>query len=169
MNKIQREPTNSKLVILENNMIKIVDYLEFEKNLSLDGLIRLHTPDFLEVKNNKYTKMMHFNLQFGGHIVGKTYGLIEILETGYFISNTNYKEPILNPNNVIKCRCIWSQNYVQYEELENFSFEHSLSTIKNIDSLKKVITERYSVSMPKLSQAEILNLGVGITLLEIIG
>ena len=60
------------------------------------------------------------------------------------------------------------QNNIDYVDLKEKVFEHSLSNIKNINTLKKAIKRRYKKSLAHLSDTEKLSLGVAITELKII-
>ena len=55
------------------------------------------------------------------------------------------------------------------EKKETIKNKFSFSHIKDVESLKKAIIDRYSSSMPNLSKEEILSLGISLTKLKIIG
>ena len=86
---------------------------------------------------------------------------------GYFDGIT-FKQLIYNNNNFILAKCLSAQNNIDYVDLKEKVFEHSLSNIKNINTLKKAIKRRYKKSLAHLSDTEKLSLGVAITELKII-
>ena len=93
--------------------------------------------------------------------------IVKINKRGYFDGIT-FKKPIYNNNNFILAKCLSAQNNIDYVDLKEKVFEHSLSNIKNINTLKKAIKRRYKKSLAHLSDTEKLSLGVAITELKII-
>ena len=95
------------------------------------------------------------------------YLIMKIHKRGYFDGIT-FKQPIYDSNNFILAKCLSAQNNIDYVDLKEKVFEHSLSNIKNINTLKKAIKRRYKKSLAQLSDTEKLSLGVAITELKII-
>lgn len=163
---MQREGINSKI------LVKGVYYDEKEfisrqfPNTDIDGIIRISESEycFIDMKK-KY--LDHFNLQICGHEVGKIYSLPRILKHGYF---TEEKEqlPDLLFDKTILGKCVLVKQNLSFNELGNFDFNYSFQHIKSINALKTAILKRYKQSMPKLSDDDILKLGVSLTRLEII-
>ena len=129
------------------------------------GIQILHS-DFKLIKKNM-NRFTHFNIQNTGHKPGKNYLIMKIHKRGYFDGIT-FKQPIYNSNNFILAKCLSAQNNIDYVDLKEKVFEHSLSNIKNINTLKKAIKRRYKKSLAHLSDTEKLSLGVAITELKII-
>ncbi len=171
MVELIRENLNKSEIKLKiGNEIKIIyDEKNFCKNNNIPfGGIRIHKKDYDLLKpNRKY--LTHFNLHKSFHKVGEIYVLQKILKSGYYISDENYKLPLIDLKNNFIVKCIECNNEVKYNDIKKSVFKFSLPNIKNIKELKKEIYWRYSKSMPKLSKKEIENLGVSITKLEIIG
>ena len=124
--------------------------------------------DFKLIKKNM-NRFTHFNIQYTAHKPGKNYLIMKIHKRGYFNESTStYKDAILDSNNFILAKCLSAQNNIDYVDLKEKVFEHSLSNIKNINTLKKAIKRRYKKSLAHLSDTEKLSLGVAITELKII-
>ena len=138
----------------------------FFKKYNVDTGIQILHSDFKLIKKNM-NRFTHFNIQFAGHKPGKNYLIIKIYKRGYFDGIT-YKQPIYSNNNFILAKCLSAQNNIDYVNLKEKVFEHSLSNIRNINALKKAIKRRYKKSLAHLSDTEKLSLGVAITELKII-
>ena len=164
---LNRYPIKSKKIYFkkEKNIIAEDSDL-FLKKYNAYGVIQILHSDFKLIKKNmnRYT---HFNIQYTGHKPGKYYLIVKIHTRGYFDGIT-FKQPIYNNNNFILAKCLSTQNYIDYVDLKEKVFEHSLSNIKNINTLKKAIKRRYKKSLAHLSDTEKLSLGVAITELKII-
>ena len=138
----------------------------FYKKYNIHRVIKLSSSDFILIKKN-ITRLTHFNIQYTVHIPGRNYLIIKIDKQGYFDGIT-YKQPILNSNNFILAKCLSVQNNIDYVDLKEKVFEHSLSNIKNVNTLKKAMKRRYKKGLAHLSDSEKLSLGVAITELKII-
>lgn len=167
---IKRENENDKRLImkLEGKEITIFDENIFMKNNGFNGVIRIQQKEFenINLKNKFYT---HFNLQKSEHKVGDTYLLPKIVTRGYFKSDDDYKLPVLDFENCLIGKCVEVRECLKYDKLKKEDFEFAMKHIKDIESLKQTIVERYSYSMPNLSKEEIISKGVSLTKLEIIG
>ena len=129
------------------------------------GIQILHSDFKLIKKNmNRYT---HFNIQYTGHKPGKYYLIVKIHTRGYFDGIT-FKQPIYNNNNFILAKCLFVQNNIDYVNLKEKFFKHSLSNIKNVNALKNTIKRRYKKRLAHLSDTQKLSLGIAITELKII-
>ena len=140
----------------------------FLKKYNVHGFIQILHSDFKLIKKNmnRYT---HFNIQYTGHKPRKNYLIIKIHKRGYFNGSTStYKDSILDSNNFILAKCLSVQNNIDYVNLKEKVFKHSLSNIKNVNALKKTIKRRYKKSLSHLSDRKKLSLGVAITELKII-
>ena len=140
----------------------------FLKKYNVHLTISILLSDFKLIKKNmnRYT---HFNIQYTEHKPRKNYLIIKIHKRGYFNGSTStYKDAILDSNNFILAKCLSVQNDIDYVNLKEKVFEHSLSNIRNISALKKAIKRRYKKSLAHLSDTEKLSLGVAITELKII-
>ena len=134
---------------------------------SLDNLSRKGSRYNLKLIKKNMNRFTHFNIQRTFHKPGKNYLIIKIHKQGYF-DGTTYKQSILDSNNFIFAKCLSAQNNIDYVDLKEKVFEHSLSNIKNVDALKKAIKRRYKKSLSHLSDRKKLSLGVAITELKII-
>ena len=138
----------------------------FLKKYNIHGVIQFLHQDFKLIKKNM-NRFTHFNLQYTVHKPGKKYLIIKIHKRGSF-DGTTYKQTILSNKNFILGKCLSAQNNIDYVDLKEKVFEHSLSNIKNVDALKKAIKRRYKKSLSHLSDRKKLSLGVAITELKII-
>ena len=138
----------------------------FLKKYNVHLCIQILHSDFKLIKKNMI-RFTHFNIQNTVHKPGRNYLIVKIDKRGYF-DGTTYKQPILSSNNFILAKCLAVQNNIDYVDLKEKVFEHSLSNIKNINTLKKAIKRRYKKSLSHLSDTEKLSLGVAITELKII-
>ena len=144
------------------------NYGVFLKKYNVHLSIAILHSDFKLIKKNM-NRFTHFNIQDTGHKPGKNYLIMKIHKRGYFNGSTStYKDAILDSNNFILAKCLSAQNNIDYVDLKEKVFEHSLSNIKNINTLKKAIKRRYKKSLAHLSDTEKLSLGVAITELKII-
>ena len=140
----------------------------FRKKYNVHTGIQILHSDFKLIKKNM-NRFTHFNIQYSEHKPGKNYLIMKIHKRGYFNGSTStYKDAILDSNNFIIAKCLSAQNNIDYVDLKEKVFEHSLSNIKNINTLKKAIKRRYKKSLAHLSDTEKLSLGVAITELKII-
>lgn len=168
--RVKRESNKPyKLLIKEGKeIIEIENYKEFMKNNLVDGIIRIQKADYKQI-NKKNKQLTHFNLQKSNHKVKNTYFLPIIEKSGYYKENGEEQRPILNFNKILICECTNVRENVKYEDLKSQDFKNSMKHIQNTKQLQTQIVKRYSKSMPDLTKEEILNLGVAITELKIIG
>ena len=138
----------------------------FFKKYNVHNCIQILHSDFKLIKKNM-NRFTHFNIQNTVHKSGRNYLIVKIDKRGYFDGIT-FKQAILDSNNFILAKCLSAQNNIDYIDLKKKDFEHSLSNIKNINTLKKAIKRRYKKSLAHLSDEEKLSLGVAITELETI-
>ena len=148
-------------------MVNLIERNTYLKSQILN-VIRLQSEDFDSIKKNT-TFLNHFNLQSSGHEVGIAYLLTKILKRGYFKSKEDQVLPELDIKNSYVGVCVEVKNNLSYNDLTKEDFKFSFSHIKDVESLKKAIIDRYSSSMPNLSKEEILSLGISLTKLKIIG
>ena len=138
----------------------------FLKKYNVHHIIQILRSDFKLIKKNM-NRFTHFNIQYTKHKPGKNYLIMKMYKRGYFDGIT-FKQPIYDSNNFILAKCLSAQNNIDYVDLKEKVFEHSLSNIKNINTLKKAIKRRYKKSLSHLSDRKKLSLGVAITELKII-
>ena len=164
--RFKRQPEWKKVYFKKGKNIISENYITFSKKYKSHAIIKILRSDFKLIKKNM-TRFTHFNAQNTIHKPGKNYLIFKIYKKGYFDGSTN-KQPILYYNNFILAKCLSSQNDVDYADLKEKVFKHSLSNIRNVDSLKKAIKKRYDKTFVYLSNMKKLSLGVAITELKII-
>ena len=138
----------------------------FLRKYNIHHVVKLLHTDFKLIKGNM-NRFTHFNIQYTEHKAGKNYLIIKIHKRGYYDGKT-YRQAILDINNSILAKCIYTKNNISYADLKEKVFKHSLSNIKNVNALKKAIKRRYKKTLANLSDIEKLSLGVAITELKII-
>lgn len=163
---VKREKDTGTYLILENGVECEVDVDKFDRDHGINGVIRIQSYDYPFFPKSEY--FAHFNLQHCSHTVGSVYALPEIIRPGYYISDSEQKLPLLVFAGKHIGECVEVRNNLSYDDLPEEDFEYSFEHIKNVETLKKAIIRRYSVSMPKLSVEEITGLGISFTKLRII-
>lgn len=159
---------NEQYQLIHNGDISWVSAHDFDIAHNVDGDIRILDDEYPEIDTSLkfYT---HFNMEFGGHRIGKRYGLPHIIKQGYFRSQTDEVLPLCSFDNSLVATCVQVREHIPYRSLQDSNFEFSMKHIKNISDLKGAILKRYKVSLPNLSEEEILSFGVGITVLQLDG
>jgi len=143
---------------------KYYDQEEFLNNIWVDGIIRIQKNewDFIDRAQNIID---HFNLQVSYHKAWKKYALIKINKP-WFYTKEKEQLPDLSWKDIIITECIMVKEKLSYDDLKDYNFTYSFKNIKSIDELKKAIIARYSISMPELSNEEILEKWVSLTRLQ---
>ena len=167
--RLNRYPVKSKKTYFKKGKnIIAVDSDLFLKKYNVHLNISILHSDFKLIKKNM-NRFTHFNIQYTDHKPGKNYLIMKIHKQGYFNGSTStYKHAILDSNNFILAKCLFAQNNIDYVNLKEKVFKHSLSNIKNVNALKKSIKRRYKKSLAHLSDTQKLSLGIAITELKII-
>ena len=131
-----REPILLKKIFFKKNKNIISKNRSlFKKNYKVHKIIRLLHSDFKLIKKNMNI-YMHFSIQNSGHKPGKNYLIVKIIKRGYF-DGVIHKPPIFDSKSFILAKCLSVQNNIHYVNLKKEVFEHSLSNIKNVKTLKK--------------------------------
>jgi|GEM_PF-1145055 len=138
---------------------------EFNAKHGIDGIIRIHN-DVYETIDDTLTRFTHFNLEFSGHQIGKTYAMPRIVKFGYYRSDADECPPVLSFDNIYIVRCVSVSEHVPFVAIRDDSFRTSMSHIKDVDALKKEMLFRYAISLPNLTKKQILSMGVSITTLR---
>ena len=77
--------------------------------------------------------------------------------------------PILSMKNIYIGTVVKKREHVPYSTLLTEAFRYSMKHIKNEKELKQAILRRYRISMPLLSDKEIFERGVGVTMIKLDG
>lgn len=155
---IKRELNNQQTLILNGGKEILKDNSSFKY-----GSIRFHQDDFELLRN--INNLTHFNLQISNHKPKAKYYLVKIVRSGFF---DGQKEVpcLLDYSDAFVFECIECKEHVEYGQLTEEDFKFSLPHIKTVNELKQAIVKRYSVSLPHLSEDEILSAGVSVTTLR---
>jgi hypothetical protein len=154
--------------ILEGSVINEVASHEFDLAHHVDGVIRILEEEYKDI-DHTLPFFTHFNLEFSGHRIGAKYILPRIIEQGYYRTPDDEVLPVLSFEGAIVGTCTGIREHVPYKTLRDKDFQYSMKHIQNMSELKKAILGRYGVSMPNLTEKEILNLGLAITTLRLEG
>ena len=167
--RLNRHPIKLKKLYFRKGKNIISENIDvFLKKYNVHLTISILHSDFKLIKKNM-NRFTHFNIQYSDHKPGKNYLIMKIHKRGYFNGSTStYKHAILDSNNFILAKCLFVQNNIDYVNLKEKVFKHSLSNIKNVNALKKSIKRRYKKSLAHLSDRQKLSLGIAITELKII-
>ena len=167
MSDLVREFRTNNILVWEDGKESLQPRRDVLAAFAVDGIIRIQEADYDKIPDTTY--FGHFNLETAGHLVGKTYILPKILRSGSYSPMTREERlPLLTFENVRKGICLECKERLSYEEVLPEFFAYSMTDVKDIPSLKRVIVERYKTSLPDLSEAEILSRGVAFTLLRFI-
>lgn len=156
-----------KVLVWEDGKEVLADFKSLANRLNVYGIIRIRALEYKNIPQAGY--FGHFNLEWTDHQVGKRYSLPRIMRHGSWSATTKEEVlPLLSFENAYKGECLAARQKISYEDVTEDLFEYSMTNIKDIESLKKIILERYSASLPNLTEEEILALGVSFTLLKFI-
>jgi len=165
---VEREnPTIKYLIQNKNQKIIEVNKKKFDSKNNIEGVIRIHEKDYPFIPSDT-PYFTHFNLQNSRNIINEIYALPKIIKPGYFNKNGKEVLPILSFENCYIGKCISIDEEINYNKITLDHFKYSLTNIQSVKELKKEIIFRYSISMPDLTEKEIITLGVAITNIKII-
>lgn len=140
---------------------------DLKNNLS-GGCMRIIDEEYTGI-NGTLPYFTHFNLEFSGHIVGAKMFLPRIITQGYFRAPGDEVLPVLSLKNIYVGTVVHKREHVPYKAIRDDIFQYSMKHIQNVADLKKAILRRYRISMPNLSEEDILKRGVAITTLRLEG
>ena len=142
----------------------VLERLSTHVNTPIHSIIRIKKEEFEQI-NFEEVSFTHFNLEQSGHIPGKIYLLLKIVQQGYADGDKEVL-PILDLENSQLYKCVECKEKITYSSLKIDDFKYSMNHIKNANKLFKAIWRRYSISRPHLSQNEMYTKGVSITTLN---
>ena len=148
--------------------IKEIEASIFHTNQHIDNAIRILDKEYAYI-DTSLPYFTHFNMEISGHSIGARMILPRIIRQGHFRHAQDEVLPILSLKNVYVGVVVSKREHLSYDNLHDEIFTYSMTHIKNIDQLKRAILRRYSVSMPDLSDAEILARGVASTTIRLEG
>ncbi len=158
--------SESSYFIVDDGETKEISAELFNAEKGTENLIRIRKEEFDDIDRHS-PFFTHFNLQMAGNRIGAKVAIVKILVQGYYRGPGDELPPLLSFDDVIRASVVRTKEYVSYDELTPHDFEFSMTTIKDVESLKRAILRRYSASMPGLGEAEMLSLGVGVTTLRL--
>ena len=148
------------------NGIEEIDPDIFHKRYHIDNAIRIINDEYQFI-DTTLPFFTHFNMEFSGNPIGARMLLPRIVTQGYFRHNADEVLPILSLSHTLIGVVVSKREHVPYKSLYDEVFRYSMTHIKNVEQLQQAILKRYRVSMPDLSDEEILARGVGITRLRL--
>ncbi len=148
--------------------IKEIDASIFHTRQHVDNAIRILDKEYAYI-DTTLPLFTHFNMEYAGYHIGMRIILPRIIRQGHFRHAGDEVLPVLSLKNIYVGVVVSKREHLSYENLHDEIFEYSMKHIKNIDQLKRAILRRYSVSMPDLTDAEILARGVASTTIQLEG
>ena len=148
--------------------IKEIEASIFHSKQHIDNAIRILDAEYAYI-DTTLPFFTHFNLEMSGHSIGAKMILPRIVSQGHYRGPHDEVLPILSLKNILVGAVVSKREHLSYETLHDEIFEYSMKHIKNVDQLKRAMLRRYTVSMPDLSDAEILARGVASTTIQLEG
>lgn len=152
--------------MLENGLTTTVSAELLHAKLGINNSIRIRKDEYHHIETY-LAYFTHFNLEYAGNSIGARYALPKIMVQGYFHSIEDELPPLLSFEDILYGVCVRKKERVPYRELTATDFAYSMSNIKTVDDLERLIWSRYKVSMPMLSREQIYDLGVSVTTLRL--
>jgi hypothetical protein len=152
--------------IERNGEIEDINAHTFDVTHDIDGVIRIIAEEYHQI-DTSLPYYAHFNVEFCGHKIGARYVLPKIVARGYYLGHEDEVPPTLSFKSTLIGMCIGVRERLPYSALRPEDFRYAMKHIQNVEQLKKAIVARYSVSMPGLSEHEILERGVAMTTLRL--
>ena len=152
----------------EDGIIEEYDAKDFTRHFGIATIIRILNDEYSFIDHD-LPFLTHFNMEFSGHKTGAKVLLPRILRQGYFKGEEDEVLPVLSVKNVYVGTVVKKREHIPYDALLPEAFTYSMKHIKSPAELKKAILRRYGVSMPLLSDDEILARGVGMTVIKLEG
>ena len=142
-----------------------------DPNLLTSKIIRLRQNEnswiYQKYKESKFpVNYTHFNLQVSRFEVGHLYIMPMIIQPGY-LTETEEVFPKLDFTNAYVGECVSVRERIPYSRLTEEELKNS--AYSDLSELRLGMLKKYSQSMPKLSEKDIIDLGVSKTDLKIIG
>ena len=157
--------TDENYELFEDGLTTTVRCDLYDAKIGVDNVIRIRKEEYTDIDTHlKY--FTHFNLQYGGMKIGSRYALPKILVQGYYKSDEDELPPLLSFEDFLIGTCVRVKENIPYHELSDIDFEYSMRSVKNPAELEVAILRRYRVSMPLLSDKEIIKMGVSVTTLR---
>ena len=139
-----------------------IDLESIGAHIDNDHLIRVHESEYNGIpKTGRY---VHVNIgKADNHRVGEYYAFPRI------IGRQDSGKPIMSFKHVLIARCDDVHLGHHIDDLSGEDFNYMMGHIRDSDSLKKILLDRYTISRPDLSTEGILESDLTITYLEILG
>ncbi len=156
------------LRIQTDKTIKDMDAEMFFSRHHIDNVIRILDAEYAYI-DTTLPFLTHFNLETSGNPLGARMILPRIVSQGHFRGPEDETLPILSLKNILVGVVVSKREHLSYEALHEEIFQYSMKHIKNVEQLKRAMLRRYTVSMPDLSDAEIIARGVASTTIQLEG
>ncbi len=148
--------------------IKEIEASIFHSNQHIDNAIRILDAEYAYI-DTTLPFLTHFNMETSGNPLGARMILPRIIRQGHFRHAGDEVLPVLSLKNIYVGVVVSKREHLSYDNLHDEIFEYSMKQIKNVDQLKRAILRRYTVSMPDLTDAEILARGVASATIQLEG
>ena len=173
--------SSSNVDVLIQEKLHRVTETDFFKQYRVSGMNRIPLPQFesliqsrilaagnIAKSSTSNMNFIRFSLEKNFAIVGEDYLVLPIIESGQDASVTGYQAPKLSVDSALIFKAEKVLNHLSYEQVnqlltdKQLDFSCAVKAIHSIDSLQAEIIRRYRHSRPQLSEAQIVELGVGI-------
>ncbi len=165
---IKREPKKNNLknwpVKYGGKFKNVYDLLTLIRNNGFEGIIKVVPLEFNLLKENR--TIVHFNFERSGHVSNKEYLLTEILRSGYFKSDDDFKLPTLNLDGPYIGRVLEVRERVKIEDIDRKLFSKSM--FKDGNDLIKWVVKNYENQISNISKELVLERGVSITIIKVL-
>ncbi|MCL1079428.1 hypothetical protein D5R81_11500 [Parashewanella spongiae] len=175
--------------VREGSVIKREPLSDFLQRFKVSGINRIPKnefdtiPQLLSVKTHlahqlsaKARMFIRFTLEKNKAAeMNKHYLVLPIIKSGVDLPEQAYVAPILSTEHAMIYRAVKVMNNVSYAQvtelatMDELDFNHCVATINDVSSLQQDILKRYQQSRPFLTEQQIVNLGVGIVWLSLVG
>ncbi len=154
-----------------NGREQIFNLTKLAKILGVDSFIRIPDDEFENI-NERREFLGHFNLKRSDHRVGDKYAIVKIKKHGSPARDGQDEiPPLLSLDGAYIAECVEFKNDLSYDNLDKNKkyFKYSMDGVGDTLELRDAMVRRYKLSRNFGSVTEILNQGVGFTLLKITG
>jgi hypothetical protein len=114
-------------------------------------------------------EIVHFNLPVAYDRNGIVVVLSKIIKSGHFRPPHDEKLPVLSFEDIWKAKVIKFIPSIHYEDIKGDCLKNNIGGVHDVTSLKELILRRYKKTLPHLSDSEILDQGLSVTFLKLLG
>ncbi len=152
--------------VFVNGDIRVIPFDETYKAYGVNEIIRIINTEYPE-NAGVGTVLTHFNLPINQIVTGSRALLARILKQGVF-NNEIEIIPLLSFENTKVVEIVKSHTFKSYDDIPEELFISCIGSIKDKESLKNKIIERYAPVMSDKTNEEIIESGVTVRFLKVL-